>query len=80
MSEVTDILRTAGQKHRKVRIIYRRRDGKTVTRYIAPYEISGGTVFAECSSHGRIHEFRMARLLDIRETTRQFKPKWKVKL
>lgn len=53
-------------------------------RHVEPYEVKfddGHQYFyGYCDIHKEIHSFRVDRIQDIRNTTRVFAPRWKVKI
>lgn len=78
----TPTFRKAGKDRTQVKIEYQRRDGKTVTRTIRPYEIKGGYLWATDTKHGagHIHSFKINRVKSVEPLKTGYRPRWEIKL
>ena len=80
------IIKAQGGLNKKLVIKYRKKDGKVVTRTIAPYEIkphrhSGKPMlYATNNKHGakQILSLYLDNVLDVKATNKSFRPNWDV--
>ena len=77
----TPTFRKAGKSRQQVRIQYRDRRGRIIVRNIRPYEIKAGYLWATDTRHGagRIHSFKITRVLSTELLPKKYRPRWEVK-
>lgn len=72
----------AARKHKRCKVRYLKKNGKTVTRDIAAYSLDGGLLFVTDTKHGNklIRSYRVYNIRAVKVLKRTFKPEWEVKL
>lgn len=71
-------IQEAFDKKSSMDILYKSKKG-IVARKVDPYEQRDGALWAFCHTHGKIHRFYTARIVDTNVLDEEFKPKWPIR-
>ena len=79
-SDMIEKISQAAQNHKMVRLVYRDSKGSRSVRRVEPYEIKDGGLFAHDPLKESIRFFKLSRIVKATPTTKDFTPRWPMKL